>query len=78
MWPMADQGVASSIPAWSHTFIEIDHNMISMVICLPSADPRRVDVSYKGKYVHEVLINRLVQLAQEKVLSCELTVLTYP
>ena len=33
----ADPGVASSIPAWSHTFVEIDHEMISTVILLPSA-----------------------------------------
>ena len=25
----ADPGVASLIPAWSHTFMEIDHGMIS-------------------------------------------------
>ena len=31
-------GVASSIPARSHTFVEIDHEIISMVILLPSAD----------------------------------------
>ena len=34
----ADPGVASSIPARSHTFVEIDHEMISTVILLPSAD----------------------------------------
>ena len=34
----ADPGVASSIPVRSHTFVEIDHEMISMVILLPSAD----------------------------------------
>ena len=33
----ADPGVASSIPAWSHTFVEIDHEIISKVILLPSA-----------------------------------------
>ena len=33
----ADPGVASSIPVRSHTFMEIDHEMISTVI-LPSAD----------------------------------------
>ena len=27
---------------------------------------KRVDVSYKRKYVHEVLVNRLFKLAQEK------------
>ena len=34
----ADPGVASSIPAWYHTFVEIDHEIISTVILLPSAD----------------------------------------
>ena len=34
----ADPGVASLIPVWSHTFVEIDHEMISTVILLPSAD----------------------------------------
>ena len=34
----ADPGVASSIPARSHTFVEIDHEIISMVILLPSTD----------------------------------------
>ena len=33
----ADPGVASSIPARYHTFVEIDHEIISMVILLPSA-----------------------------------------
>ena len=34
----ADPGVASSIPVRSHTFVEIDHEIISAVILLPSAD----------------------------------------
>ena len=34
----ADPGVASSIPARFHTFVEIDHEIISTVILLPSAD----------------------------------------
>ena len=67
----ADPGVASSIPARSHTFVEIDHEIISTVILLPS---RRVVVSYKRKYVHEVLVNCLFKLAQEKVWLGELTV----
>ena len=33
----ADPGVVSSIPARSHTFVEIDHEIISTVILLPSA-----------------------------------------
>ena len=34
----ADPGVASSIPARSHTFVEIDHEIISTVILFPSTD----------------------------------------
>ena len=34
----ADPGVTSSIPVRTHTFVEIDHEMISMIILLPSAD----------------------------------------
>ena len=39
----ADHGVASSIPARSHTFVEIDHEIISTVILLPSADSFKKD-----------------------------------
>ena len=58
--------VASSIPAQYHTFVEIDHEIISMAILLPSTDSIRVIVSYKRKYVHEVLVNSLVKFAEEK------------
>ena len=34
----ADPRVASSILAWSHTYVEIDHEIISTVILLPSAE----------------------------------------
>ena len=34
----ADPGVASSILAWSLTFVEIDHEIISTVLLLPSAE----------------------------------------
>ena len=34
----ADPGVTSSIPASSHTFVKIDHEIISTVILLPSAE----------------------------------------
>ena len=34
----ADPGIASSIPARSHTFLEIDHEIISTVILLPSTE----------------------------------------
>ena len=56
----ADTGVQSLIPARSHTFMEIDHEIISSAILLPFADSRRVVVIYKRKYVHEV------KLAEEK------------
>ena len=39
----ADPGVASSIPAWSHTFVEIDYEIISVVILLPSAESFKKD-----------------------------------
>ena len=35
---------------------------------------RRVVVSYKRKYVHKLLVNRLLKPAQEKVWLSELTV----
>ena len=59
----ADSGVASLILVQSHTFAEIDHEIISTAIVLPSTDSRRVLVSYKRKYGHKVLVNCLVKLA---------------
>ena len=45
----ADPGVASSILALSHTFVEIAHEIISMVILLFPLINGRVVVSYKQK-----------------------------
>ena len=71
----ADPGVMSSIPAQSHTFVEIDHEIISTVILVSTAESfKRVVVSYKQKYVQEVLANCLFKLAQEKVWLGEMTV----
>ena len=72
----ADPGIACLVPAWSHTFVEIYHEIISRVIpSLPLNESfKRVVVSYERKYVHDVQVNRLFKLAQEKVWSCELTV----
>ena len=39
----ADPGDGSLIPARPHTFVEIDHEMISTVILLPSADSFKKD-----------------------------------
>ena len=59
---IADPG-AMSKHAGSHTFVEINREIFSP----PSPDSRRVVVSYRGKYVQEVQVNRLVKIAQEKV-----------
>ena len=63
---VADPGAASLILTRSHTFMEFENEIISTATLLPSADSRRVVVNYKGKYVHKVLVNHLVKLAQEK------------
>ena len=39
----ADPGVESSIQAQSHTFVEIDYEIISTVILLPSAESFKKD-----------------------------------
>ena len=61
----------SSIPARSHTFMENDHELITRVILLHSADSFKkgccLFVSYKQRYVQEVLVKHLLKLAQEKV-----------
>ena len=62
----ADPGVVSLIPVRSHIFVEIDHKIIAMAILHLSAGSRMVIVSYKRKYVHNVLVNCLVKLALEK------------
>ena len=59
-------GVVSLIPTRSLIFVEIGHEIIAMAILHPSADSRMVVVSYKRKYVHNVLVNCLVKLALEK------------
>ena len=43
----ADPWVASLLLARYHTFMEIDHDIISTAILLPHAESRRVIVSYK-------------------------------
>ena len=42
----ADPGVMSSIPALSHTFVEIDHEIISTAILFLPLIQERVVVSY--------------------------------
>ena len=58
----SDPGVTNLIPTWSHTFMEIDHEIISTVISsLPLNHSRRVAASYKRKHV-----KLLVQACQGK------------
>ena len=66
------QSVASrghkSILARSHTFVEIDHEILSMIILLLLLiQEGLVSVTSKAKNVCEILVNCLVKLAQEKV-----------
>ena len=72
----ADPGVASSIPARPHTFVKIDHEIISMVILFPSAKSFMKGCNQlQAKVCAHILVNRLFKLAQEKVWLGELTVL---
>ena len=43
--PIADPGVVSLIVAWSHTFVEVDHEIFSMVILLPLIQEGLVSVT---------------------------------
>ena len=44
------------------------------LLSFSSLPSRRVVVSYKRKYVHEVLVNRLFKLSHEKLWLGELTI----
>ena len=62
----ADPGVASSIPARSHTFVEIDHEIISTVILLPSAESfMKGCCQLQAKVCAGLLVNCLFKLAEE-------------
>ena len=50
----ADPGVASSIPARSHTFVEIDREIISTVILLPSADSFKKGCQLQAKVCAQI------------------------
>ena len=59
--PTEDQEVASSAPAdlgWQHSFMEIDHEIFSMVILsLPLIQEGQLSVS--GKRMCTILVNHL-------------------
>ena len=50
----ADPGVASFIPAGSHTFVEIDHEIISTVILHPSAESFKKGCQLQGKVCAQI------------------------
>ena len=63
-------GFAGSVPiflhknvVWGQTFIKFLPSFSS----LPLNHSRKIVVSYKRKYVHEVQVNCLYKLAQEKI-----------
>ena len=59
--------VASSIPARSHTFVEIDHEIISTVILLPSADSfKKGCCQLQAKVCARITGYRLVQACPGK------------
>ena len=71
----ADPGVASSIPTRSLTFVEIDHEIISTVILLPSAESfKKGCCQLQAKVCARSMVNCLFKLAQEKVWLGQLTV----
>ena len=64
----ADPGVASSIPARSHIFVEIDHEIISTVILLPSAESFKKGCCQKqARVCAQSTGKRLVQASSGKV-----------
>ena len=77
MWPKQFVYIlGESDPGRSHTFVEIDHEIIFLwaFSSLPLIHSRRVVVCYKRKYVHGLLVNRLFKPAHEKVWLGEQTI----
>ena len=61
-----DPGVESMIPAQSHSFMEIDHEIISNVILLLPLIQEGLSVTSESMCTKNwLLINRLVKLAKE-------------
>ena len=79
LWVTSESDCRSRGREFDPILLEINQEIFSTVFYgySPPADSRRAVVSYKGKYVHKLLFNRLVNLAQEKVKLGELTVSTW-
>ena len=72
---IADPWVASSISGRSHTFMEIDHEIISAVIRLLSVNhSRRVVVSYSKSMCTNYWLTACSSLPRKNVWLGELTV----
>ena len=73
--PTADPGVVSLVPAQSHTFVELDHEIIFMGILLLQLNQEGLLSVTRKNMCKKYMVNCLVKLAQEKVWLGELTVL---
>ena len=62
----ADPGISSLIPARSHTFVKIDHEIISTAFSSLLLIQEGLLSVTSEKYVREVLVNSFIKLAQEK------------
>ena len=70
----ADPGFTSLIPVLSHTFVELDHEMMSMVILIPSAESiKKGGCQSQANVCARRTSNCLFKLVQEKVWLGELT-----
>ena len=62
----ADPGVASLISARSHTLVEIDHEIISTVVLLPSADSFKKGCQLQAKLCMKYWLNACSSLPRKK------------
>ena len=62
----ADPGVASLISAQSHTFVEIDHEIISTVILLPSGESFKKGCQLQGKVATKYWLTACSSLPRKK------------
>ena len=72
----ADSGGRELIQARSHTFVEINHEIISTAIILPFRGFKKSCSQLHAKVCAKVLVNCLVKLAQDKMRLGELTIPT--
>ena len=71
----ADPEVPSSISAWSHTYVEIDHEIISTVILLPAAESVKKGC---GQLQATVWLTACSSLSRKKLWLGELAIPQWP